>query len=297
MLSGVMNGSRFGSFSGVSIAPLVNAYRGTYHGLQVGFVNGARLGRGIVQLGAVASTSELAGVQLSSFVSLTMGQASGLQIASVNVAGSAKGLAQIGGINAVAGELRGLQLGVYNYAGAVRSAQIGLINTTGATSGGVQIGLVNVSREAGTSQVGLVNVLPDTRIQLLVGGGSLTKANLAVRFRRGRAYSQVGLGLGYRSFAGNFSGSIAYHRGLIFPLGARLSVLGDVGIAHIEDTPMKHIGEANRRYALASRLTLEYSFSRVVGAYLTGGYAYSRRYQRPSLDRYRPIFEAGITLY
>lgn len=295
MLSGLVNRSLAGSFSGVSIAPLLNAYRGTFHGLQIGFISGARYAHGSVQLGAIAGTSELKGAQLTSFVSLATGRASGLQLSAVNVAGSAQGLMQLGAINTIAGQLRGLQLGVYNYAGAIATPQIGLVNTTDTSQGGIQIGLVNLSHAAGTRQLGLVNILPDTRIQLLLGGGSLTRANLAVRFRRGRAYSQVGLGLGYRSFQGKFSGSISYHRGLILPLSTHLNLLGDLGVAHIEDTPLKIEGEANRRYAFASRLSLEYRISALLGAYITGGYAYSRRYQRPSLDRHRPIFEAGIT--
>lgn len=297
MLSGLMNrSSRESTFTGVSIAPLLNGSRGDFRGLQIGAINGAFHGRGLVQIGAISGTGDLAGVQLSSFVNLSTGKASGLQLGAVNVAGSARGLVQLGGINAVASELRGVQIGAYNYAGTLGSAQIGLINTIGATAGGVQIGLVNVSREAKTRQIGLMNVLPDTRIQFLVGGGSLTKGNLAVRFRRGRGYSQVGLGLGYRAFTGKFSGSLSYHRGLIFPLSSRLSLLGDLGVAHIEDTPLQKDGEANRRYAFASRLSLEYRITQLLGAYILGGYAYSRRYSSPALERYRPIFEAGITI-
>lgn len=311
MLAGVANRVPTGNFAGVSIAPIANSYEGSYSGLQLGLFNGARHGRGIVQLGAtsgskylqgvqlgiIASTDRLAGAQLAGFANLARAEATGLQLGAVNVAGKAQGLVQLGGLNAVAGPLRGLQLGAYNYAGLISAPQIGLVNTAGESGGGVQIGLVNISREAGTSQVGLVSIGPQTRIQLLLGGGTLTRGNLAVRFRSARSYSQVALGVGYRAFEGQSSGSIAYHKGLIFPLSSRLSLLGDLGIAHIEDTPLKQDGEANRRYAFAGRLTLEYSFSRVIAAYATGGYAYSRRYQRPSLDRHRPIFEAGITLF
>lgn len=311
MLAGVANYLPQGSFAGVSIAPLANAYRGRISGLQVSLFNGAREGRGLVQLGVtngakrfsglqlgmISTADQLAGVQLGGFATLVREEATGLQVGAVNVAREAQGLVQLGGINAVAGSFRGLQLGVYNYADQIHAPQIGLVNTAGLSEGGVQIGLVNISREAGTRQVGLINIDPKTRIQLLFGGGTLTRANVALRYRRERSYSQVAIGVGYRAFQGKSSGSIAYHKGLIFPLTSRLSLLGDVGIAHIEDTPLKHLGEANRRYAFAGRLTLEYSFSRLLSAYATGGYAYSRRYQSPSLYRHRPIFEAGITLF
>lgn len=310
-ISGLISNQRSGSFTGFSMSPLMNQHRGRFHGMQISLINRAFDGRGLwqlgfingavgmsgVQLGAMSTSTRFSGVQLSGFANLSSVSAQGLQLSAVNIAGRTYGLVQLGFINAAAGPLRGLQLGAYNHTGRVSSPQIGLVNTANEAGPGVQLGLINISQQEETHQVGLMNYTPRTRIQYLIGGGSLTKINFGVRFTNGNSYSSLGVGLGYRSFSGNFSGSIRYRRGLIFPLSSRLSVRTDLGLAHIEDTPLPETGAANRRYALEVRGNIEYQITRFLAAYATGGYSFSSRYNRPYDISHRPIFGAGLAFF
>ena len=78
---------------------------------------------------------------------------------------------------------RGLQLGAINFADSLNGAQIGVFNIARKRPKGWQVGLINLSYDSIGHKIGLVNVNPMTDIDIMLYGGSSTKANLAVRYR------------------------------------------------------------------------------------------------------------------
>ena len=80
-----------------------------------------------------------------------------------NVSGLDLGVANIAN-----GELRGLQLGLYNQAGTSRGAQLGLMNTA-RESKSLQFGIFNHTEEMGGLQIGLLYNSADTMKGVQIG--------------------------------------------------------------------------------------------------------------------------------
>lgn len=262
----------------------------------IGLLRQVRNQKGL-QIGPVTVADSIRGAQLASFVNIAAGSARGLQMGLSNTARTGDKLVQIGLINGIATEQRGLQLGAYNYAGVLNSPQIGLFNVSGQNPRGTQIGLVNISQQSGTRQIGLANITPQTDVQLLLWGGSLTKINAAVRLTARHFYSVLGAGFFYRGLDDHFSGSLFFRRGIRFQLSNSFTLSGDLGYAHIEDTPKAELDNLHRRYALQGRINAELKLSRTTSAFISSGYSFSGRYRAPHNYTHRPIVEAGIALF
>lgn len=72
---------------------------------------------------------------------------------------------QIGLYNSVGiGNLWGMQIGLWNEAGALVGIQAGLVNVSGETEG-FQVGLINRSETLHGYQVGLINIIRDAEIR------------------------------------------------------------------------------------------------------------------------------------
>lgn len=244
---------------------------------------------------------DIAGLYMAGLANISGENYKGMALSGVmNVAGSnAKGL-QAGGIgNITATDMYGLQIAaIGNVTGnELRGAQIGLLNM--AQKGkGVQIGLFNYYKESFDGlQIGLVNANPQTRVQLMVFGGSHTKVNVAARFKNKLFYTILGAGAPYFSFSDQFSGSLFYRAGLELPLYKSLFVSGDLGFQHIETFQNKNNGSPKRLYALQPRINLEYRLNKSMGIFVTSGYSWDR----PYTDNYNydkgMIVEGGIILF
>ena len=123
---GIVNGSN-GDSSGLSIGLL--HYAKNYAGVQLGLVNSVSGNFTGWQDGWVNSVSgDFTGVQWG-FVNSVRGNFSGWQDGIFNYTG---------------GEMHGLQSGWFNCAGKLRGVQIGLVNYAKTASAGVQIGLINL---------------------------------------------------------------------------------------------------------------------------------------------------------
>ncbi|MDT8340377.1 MAG: hypothetical protein RQ751_02605 [Longimicrobiales bacterium] len=116
------------------------------------------------RLGVYARNAEMSGLDLGLVLHST-GNASALQIGAVNVvdgdflgvqAGWGAGLALA---NVTRGEVRGVQLALYNGAGTAEGFQLGLVNNTQTVMRGFQLSLVNIADDMNGLQVGLVNII------------------------------------------------------------------------------------------------------------------------------------------
>ena len=138
-----------------------------------------------VQVGVISSVAADGGhgVQLSGVSNTSAHLFNGLQLSSISniTAGMDKGVQLSGILNASSAMQRGLQLGTINYADSLNGAQIGVFNIARKRPKGWQVGLINVSYDSIGHKVGLVNINPMTDIDIMLYGGSSTKANLAVR--------------------------------------------------------------------------------------------------------------------
>jgi hypothetical protein len=105
-----------GGLDGLEIGGLANYNHGKVNG---------------VQLAGLANVNKeyTSGLMWAGCLNLTLEDARGVQLADVNVA---------------AGDFKGVQAGVINYAGGLRGVQFGVINIVGEDKGAVPIGLINV---------------------------------------------------------------------------------------------------------------------------------------------------------
>ena len=101
----------------------------------------------------------------------------GIQIAGLGIAhhvrGIQAGLLTYGDIRGVqmglwntAIDLRGLQLGLANFSDTSRGLQLGIFNSSG-TVRGLQLGLVNYACSLRGLQIGLLNIVPDSSLPVL----------------------------------------------------------------------------------------------------------------------------------
>ncbi|MDR0988186.1 MAG: hypothetical protein LBM06_01815 [Prevotellaceae bacterium] len=274
------------SASGIALAGLVQIAGGHARGVTIaGLTNivgedgdGVMTGGLINFIGKNGSGLHLAGV-----ASLVGDRFTGLSVTGLlNIAGDRMQGVQLSGLINITGQLRGLQLAPFNLA---------------ETGTGIQIGLVNYSRKAFKGvRLGLINATPQTRLQLMLLGGTRTKLNAALRFKNRRSYTVVGAGYPYGGFDEGFSGSLFYRAGLYLPLSGRLTLSGDVGYQHLE-TFRATASRPRRFFALQGRVNLEYPLGKQIALLLSGGYGASRAYNRRGFFDPGLLAEAGVVLF
>lgn len=181
---------------GLQLGAFANVTRALAEGAQIaaGFSHVAGEMVGLQLAGLSAHTRVLTGAQLSLGLTLTRERARGAQLGAISWARSLHGV-QLGGVN-LARDLRGLQLGGLNVAaGRVRGLQIGLINF--AEEADVSLGVLGMTREGGAhAQLALTDVAaPELSLRLDAKYNySFVRAALAP-YGAGRAYL-LGAGLG-----------------------------------------------------------------------------------------------------
>ena len=252
-----------------------------------------------VQLGVISSVAADGGhgVQLSGLSNTSAQVFNGWQLSSISniTAGMDKGLQLSNILNVSSAMQRGLQLGAINYADSLNGAQIGLFNIARKRPKGWQVGLVNLSYDSIGHKIGLVNISPMTNIDIMLYGGSSTKANLAMRYRNKNTYSIFGVGTHFMGLDSKFSGALFYRMGLYKQLSPKWSVSGDVGYYHVETFSKHNSEKPERLYSLQARLNADYQFSRKFGAFASVGWGLTRYYDRNETYRNRPLVELGLT--
>lgn len=222
----------------------------------------------------------------------------GLQLTSLlNIAGKENRGVQLAGLGNVSVENKGLQLGFTNYSAQNNGLQMGFGNIANQCEKGLQLGIVNVSQCNRTRQIGCINVKPETRVQMLVSGGNASKMNLGVRFKNRYTYTILGAGAYHLGMDKEFSVSGFYRAGVHYPLTSHLDLSTDLGFYHIETLDNKHDGYPARLYALQPRVNLEYSITRRIGIFASGGYEWMRQYQGKGKFDDKGVFEVGLVLF
>lgn len=299
-MGGIANGVG-GNVNGMQLCALANITRMGVNGVQLsGMVNVAADNVRGFQMGGVANVSDsLQGVQISGFSNMAVCHFSGLQLCGIaNIAVSMNGGMQIAGVmNVCASKTRGWQLATYNYADTLNGSQLGFINICVHHQHGVQVGLINYSRDTVAHKIGLVNVNPNTRIQMMVYGGTSTKMNFAARFRNRSTYNIIGFGTHYMGLDKRFSGSIFYRIGQYFNIDRHWSISGDLGYYHIETFAENSSAAPERLYSLQGRLNADYQLSPHCGLFASLGYGSTRYYNHARLYKSKMLMEFGLTLF
>ena len=252
-----------------------------------------------VQFGVISSvaTDGGHGVQLSGASNTSAHNLNGLQLSAISniTAGMDKGVQLSALLNVSSAMQRGLQLGAINFADSLNGAQIGVFNIARRHPKGWQVGLVNLSYDSIGRKIGLVNIDPRTDIDIMLYGGSSTKANLAVRYRNKISYNIMGVGTHFMGLDSKFSGALFYRLGLYKQLSPKWSLSGDLGYYHVETFSKNNSEKPERLYSLQARLNADYQFSKKFGAFASAGWGLTRYYDRNETYRNRPLVELGLT--
>lgn len=252
-----------------------------------------------VQLGVISSVAADGGkgIQLSGVSNTTAHTFNGLQLSGVSniTNGMDRGVQLSGILNVSTAMMRGLQLGAVNFTDSLNGVQVGVFNVARKRPKGWQVGLINVSYDSIGHKIGLVNVNPMTDIDVMMYGGSSTKANVAVRYRNKSTYSILGVGTHFMGLDSKFSGAVFYRLGQYFQLSPKWSLSGDLGYYHVETFKKNSDEGPERLYSLQARLNADYQFSKKFGAFASVGWGLTRYYDRNETYRNRPLFELGLT--
>lgn len=282
----------------INVGPL--AFVDSLRGMQWGWLfGGARQSAsGLMLAGLANGAHDMRGVQLASLHNYAINALHSVQLAAVsNVAkGMDGGLQWAGLMNIASGNMRGVQLALYNYADTLRGSQWGLLNVAVNHLHGWQVGIINYTRDTTTHKIGLVNINPKTHIDVMLGAGTASKFNTAVRFRNRLTYSIIGVGTHYMGFDQDFSGALFYRFGRYFQLSRRFSLSGDLGFYHIETFHKATDARPSHLYSLQAHVNADYQLSPYAGLYASVGYGTTHHYGSHLNYRTRPIVEAGVTL-
>ena len=229
-----------------------------------------------VQFGAISSVAADGGrgLQLSSVSNASANTFNGLQLSSVSniTNGMDRGLQLSGLLNVSSAMMGGWQWGAVNFTDSLNGLQIGAFNVARKRPKGWQIGLVNLSYDSLGQKIGLVNVNPKTDIDLMMYGGSSTKANIAMRFRNRSTYNVVGVGTHFMGLDSKFSGAVFYRLGQYFHVSPKWSLSGDLGYYHVETFDRNSTDKPERLYSLQARINADYKITEKIGAFASGPY-------------------------
>lgn len=289
------------NLQGLSIGGLINMTGGTANVFEIaGLANfTGKQQNGIALSGLLNVSGEgMKGIQTAGLMNISANKAKGIQIAGLgNIAINPQGL-QLASLSNIASDtLKGMQIGLTNYASQLSGAQVGIVNLSGNDVKGVQIGVVNQSKDSTSLKIGLINISPITRVQVLTYGGTLSKINVAVRIRNHSLYTILGVGTHYLGLDEKFSGTMFFRAGTIYDLTNKLAISGDLGFYHIETFNNKGADIPKRMYSIQPRLNMEYAISSKFGLFVSGGYSWTRHYNKNMSYENKPLFELGMILF
>jgi hypothetical protein len=164
---------RSAGLSGFELGILGNYEREFACGMQIATIGSVVGGpvRGVQMAGVFNTASSLSGAAMAGVLNVNAGPVRGAQIAgAVNASwgGPVRGV-QMAGVMNLAGDLSGAQIGMINAVASLSGAQLGMVNVATRQLRGVQIGVVNYADSSDFS-LGLVNIFPRGRIHLDVWG-------------------------------------------------------------------------------------------------------------------------------
>jgi hypothetical protein len=254
-----------------------------------------------VQLGVISSiaTDGGHGLQLSGISNMSANNFNGLQLTTIsNIShGMERGLQASALLNVSSAMMRGWQLGAVNYTDSLDGAQVGLFNIARKHRKGWQVGLVNLTFDSIGHKIGLVNISPRTVVDVMLYGGSSTKANVAVRFRNLSTYNIIGVGTHFMGLDSKFSGALFYRLGQYKQLSPKWSVSGDIGFYHVETFHKNSDEGPERLYSLQARINADYKINKRLGAFTSVGWGITRYYDHNETYRNRPLVELGLTYH
>jgi len=277
---------------------LLTSAAGSLRGVQMSALVGvARWCKGVQWAGLSSLADTLSGFQFSSMNNVALSPFRGFQIAGVtNMAmGVERGL-QFSAANISASYMRGAQVGFYNYSDTLNGSQVGLVNVALSHPRGWQVGVVNITRDTVAHKLGLVNLNPKTRIDVMLYGGSASKANAAVRFRNRSTYNIIGIGTHYMGLDERFSGALFYRIGQYFQVSPKLSLSGDVGFYHIETFQQNSSSKPERLHSFQLHANADWQLTPLLGIYGSVGYGDTHYYSHNELYRKGFVAHLGLTL-
>ena len=287
----VLGGVTRKEMNGMQISGLANIVGGSMQGLQLSGISNI-------------SGNNLAGLSASGLVNITGNGAKGVIISGLTSIGgdNTTGIMMSGFMNVTGETASGLQLsGLANITGEDLSGMMasGLLNVTGKNMDGIQIaGIANITANSlNGMQIGLVNMNPETKVQMLIYGGNTTLGNIGVRFKNKLFYTILGLGTYNLNLNDKISASASYRAGLSLPVTQKLSISGDLGYEHIETFKNKNEVISKRLYALQARINVEYQITEKLGVFATGGYGWTRYYNKSHNFDKKTIVEVGLILF
>lgn len=242
--------------------------------------------------------NEHKGIGISGLTNVSGGDMRGVQISSLmNIAGNSNKGLQFAALSNVSVINQGVQIGaIANYSGDNKGLQLSIANVSNKCSKGVQIGILNINGDSCARQVGIINIKPQTRTQLIISGGNLNKANVAVRFKNKMIYTQLEAGMILGELTDKASVAGTYRTGLAFPLiKNRLHLNTDIGYSHIETLGNTNV--PNRLYSIQPRIGLEYNPLKRLGVFIAGGYSWTRTYKNNQAYSKNPTVEAGLVIF
>ena len=242
--------------------------------------------------------NEHKGIGISGLTNVSGGDMRGAQISSLmNIAGNSNKGLQFAALSNVSVINQGVQIGaIANYSGDNKGLQLSIANVSNKCSKGVQIGILNINGDSCARQVGIINIKPQTRTQLIISGGNLNKANVAVRFKNKMIYTQLEAGMILGELTDKASVAGIYRTGLAFPLiKNRLHLNTDIGYSHIETLGNTNV--PNRLYSIQPRIGLEYNPLKRLGVFIAGGYSWTRTYKNNQAYSKNPTVEAGLVIF
>lgn len=242
--------------------------------------------------------NEHKGIGISGLTNVSGGDMRGAQISSLmNIAGNSNKGLQFAALSNVSVINQGVQIGaIANYSGDNKGLQLSIANVSNKCSKGVQIGILNINGDSCARQVGIINIKPQTRTQLIISGGNLNKANVAVRFKNKMIYTQLEAGMILGELTDKASVTGTYRTGLAFPLiKNRLHLNTDIGYSHIETLGNTNV--PNRLYSIQPRIGLEYNPLKRLGVFIAGGYSWTRTYKNNQAYSKNPTVEAGLVIF
>ena len=303
--------------SGMQVAGLANISGIKSHGLRIaGLFNISGRSAYAAQISGIGNLAGInqKGIMLTGLINMSSVNAKGILISGMsNIAGNEqKGVAISGLTNVSGGNMYGAQISALsnvsmknqglqmsclaNYSGNNKGLQLGLANVSNKCNKGVQIGILNMNGDSCARQVGIINLKPQTKTQVIISGGNLNKANIAVRFKNKIIYTQLEAGMILGELTDKVSVTGIYRTGLAFPLVKnKLSLNTDIGYCHIETLANKNIPD--RLYAIQPRLGLEYNPLKKLGLFIAGGYSCTRTYKNNQGYSRNPIVEAGLVFF
>ncbi len=286
-----------GKFSGVGLSTIGNIARDSAAGVQLaGLFNMSLSHMYGLQLSPMNfSIGDVRGAQLTGTCNLAAGEINGLQLSgAMNIANRGARAVQVASfVNMCLDTLRGGQLAVGNYCGDLYGVQLGLANMCNGRLNGVQVGIINYSNDTTSfRKLGLVNLNPHTRYDVVLLGGNMVNAGLAMRFCNKYTYTMLGIEFP-SDRSGNVTAALFYRFGGRIPvLGRRLFLNPDVGYMHLF-----HGGNDGdvREFSLQARLSVEYKVLKWLGVFATGGYAWTSEYKRPIGFSEKILAEGGVS--